>query len=213
MSRVRCGPVPIHAPTPQFDAIGRITVPACYHLKMLTWPEEFGEILIQEAQLESRVAQLGQQITSDFQGKIPLVVAALRGATVFHSDLIRHIDLHLQVDFISVASYAANETSGKVRLIKDLEGSIEGLDVILVEDIVDTGLTSQYLLAKLNSRRPASLHTCALLSKRSRRRVGVSIDYLGFEIPDRFVVGYGLDHNQGFRNLPFIATFDGVTRS
>ena len=180
---------------------------------MPSWAEEFGGILIREAQIESRVAQLGKQITSDFQEKVPLILAVLRGAAVFHSDLIRHIDLPLQVDFISVASYAATESSGKVRIGGDLEGSIEGLDVILVEDVVDTGLTAQYLLTELSSRRPASLNTCALLSKPSRRTVEVPIDYLGFEIPDKFVVGYGLDHNQEFRNLPFIAALDGITRT
>lgn len=148
---------------------------------------------------------LGREITRDYRDKSPVLVGVLRGAAVFLSDLIRHVDLELQVDFIALSSYgSATETSGQVQLVKDLETSIDGADVILVEDIVDTGLTLNYLVGSLKSRNPASLRVCALLSKPSRRRVDVHIDYLGFEVPDSFVVGYGLDFDQQFRNLPYI---------
>lgn len=128
---------------------------------------------------------------------------------MFLSDLIRHIDLELEVDFIALSSYgSATESSGQVQLVKDLESSIDGADVILVEDIVDTGLTLNYLVDNLKSRNPGSLRVCALLSKPSRRKVHVYIDYLGFEVPERFVVGYGLDFDQQFRNLPYIGVLE-----
>lgn len=176
---------------------------------MRTAPPELGEILITERQIQERVVELGARITRDYRDAIPLLVAVLRGAVVFHADLIRHIDLDLQVDFIAVFSYGpATRSSGQVQLIKDLESSIQGRQVILVEDIVDTGLTLNYLLGNLGSRRPASLRVCTLLSKPSRREVEVSLDYVGFEIPDRFVVGYGLDFDQKYRNLPYIAVLE-----
>ncbi len=149
---------------------------------------------------------MGHQITLDYAGKEPLFVGVLRGATVFLADLIRQVDLKLSLDFISVSSYgAATVSTGQVQMVKDLETTVRGLDVILVEDIVDTGLTLNYLLKNLRSRQPASLATCALLSKPSRRQVQVAVDYLGFEVPDRFVVGYGLDYGQKYRNLPYVA--------
>lgn len=167
------------------------------------------QILISEEQLRRRVEQLGKDIARDFQGKQPLFVCVLRGAVVFHSDLIRAVDLELTIDFISVSSYGeATDSSGEVRLVKDLETSIHGRDVILVEDIVDTGLTLRYLLSNLNSRNPRSLKVCSLLSKPDRRRAPVGVDYLGFEIPNHFVVGYGLDHNQRFRNLPYVGILE-----
>jgi hypoxanthine phosphoribosyltransferase len=167
------------------------------------------QILISEEQLRRRVEQLGRDITRDFQGKQPLFVCVLRGAVVFHSDLIRAVDLELTIDFISVSSYGeSTDSSGEVRLVKDLETSIHGRDVILVEDIVDTGLTLRYLLSNLNSRNPQTLRVCSLLSKPDRRKVQIGVDYLGFEIPNHFVVGYGLDHNQRFRNLPYIGILE-----
>jgi len=173
---------------------------------MLERKPAVGEILIGKTRIAERVRTLGGQISRDYEGKQPLVVGVLRGAVVFHADLIRHLELNLTVDFMSVASYgAATDSSGEVRLVKDLESSILGLDVILVEDIVDTGLTLDYLLRNLQNRRPSSLRVCSLLSKPARRRVEVRIDYKGFEVPDQFVVGYGLDHNQQFRNLPHVA--------
>ncbi|RPI29838.1 MAG: hypoxanthine phosphoribosyltransferase [Acidobacteria bacterium] len=162
-------------------------------------------VLIEAARIKRRVRALGKRITRDYQGQTPLLVGVLRGAAVFLSDLIRHVDLKLEVDFIAMSSYgSATETSGQVQLLKDLESSIDGSHVILVEDIVDTGLTLNYLVGNLRSRNPASLRVCALLSKPSRRKLEVAIDYLGFEVPDRFVVGYGLDFDQQFRNLPYI---------
>ncbi|MFQ5929739.1 MAG: hypoxanthine phosphoribosyltransferase [Acidobacteriota bacterium] len=174
-------------------------------------PDEVGEILIDERQIHKRVAELGAAITQDYQGKNPLLIAVLRGAAIFYADLIRHIDLKLRIDFISVSSYGAvTKSSGEVQLLKDVESSIRGVDVILVEDIIDTGLTVDYLLRNLRNRGPASLRTCTFLSKPSRRQVQVQIDYVGFEVPDRFLVGYGLDYNQKYRNLPFIAVLNGV---
>ena len=134
-----------------------------------------------------------------------LVVGVLRGAAIFHADLIRCLHPSIRIDFIAVSSYGpSTQTSGEVKLVKDLETSVGGTDLLLVEDIVDTGLTLDYLLRLLRSRNPRSLKVCSLLSKPSRRQVEVDIDYLGFEIPDRFVVGYGLDLDQRYRNLPFI---------
>lgn len=171
-----------------------------------------GEILISEDQIRKRVEELGRQITQDYRDTVPLFVCVLRGAVIFHSDLIRQVDLPLKMDFISVSSYGSTtESSGEVRLLKDLESGIRGQDVILVEDIIDTGLTVDYLLRLLRSRAPASLEVCALLSKPSRRKVSVSVRYIGFEIPDQFVVGYGLDLDQRYRNLPYIAVADPVT--
>lgn len=167
---------------------------------------ELKEIFLEEKQIQQKVADLGVRITQDYRGKTPLLIGVLRGAAIFHADLIRHIELKLRVDFISVASYGdATKTSGEVQLIKDLDTSIRGVDAILVEDIVDTGLTLDYLVRNLESRRPASLSSCALLSKPSRRRIDTPIDYMGFEVPDQFFVGYGLDYQQKYRNLPFIA--------
>ena len=177
-----------------------------------TFPE-LKTILLEEKQIQQKVADLGVRITQDYHGKTPLLIAVLRGAAIFHADLIRCIDLKLRVDFISVASYGnATKTSGEVQLIKDLETSIRGVDAILVEDIVDTGLTLDYLVRNLASRQPASLRSCTLLSKRSRRRIDIPIDYVGFEVPDQFLVGYGLDYQQKYRNLPFIASLGNDRR-
>jgi len=171
---------------------------------------EVSSVLLNAQSIKRRVRSLGKEITRDYKGKSPLLIGVLRGAAVFLSDLIRHIDLEVEVDFIALSSYgSATETSGQVQLVKDLESSIDGADVILVEDIVDTGLTLTYLVGNLKSRNPASLRVCALLSKPSRRKVQVSIDYLGFEVPDSFVVGYGLDFDQQFRNLPYIGVLEG----
>jgi hypoxanthine phosphoribosyltransferase len=167
---------------------------------------EIQEILFTENQIRRCVEQLGRQIEMDYQGRELLVVGVLRGAAIFHADLIRCLNPSIRIDFIAVSSYGpSTQTSGEVKLIKDLETSVGGTDLLLVEDIVDTGLTLDYLLRLLRSRNPRSLKVCSLLSKPSRRQVEVDIDYLGFEIPDRFVVGYGLDLDQKYRNLPFIA--------
>ncbi len=163
------------------------------------------EVLITESRIRERVADLGGRIARDYRGMEPVVVGVLRGAAIFHADLIRCLDPRIRIDFIAVSSYgSASRSSGEVQLMKDLETGVHGCDLILVEDIVDTGLTLDYLVRLLESRRPRSLRVCSLLSKPDRRVVSSRIDYLGFEIPDRFVVGYGLDLDQRFRNLPFL---------
>lgn len=177
---------------------------------MKDWTGDVGEVLVKEEQIQDKVEEMGRQITSDYRGRDPLLVCILRGAVIFFSDLVRYIDLPLGIDFIAVSSYGAStKSSGQVRLVKDLEASIEGRDVILVEDIVDTGLTLSYLIHNLENRGPASLKVCTLLSKPDRRLVDVEVDYIGFDIPDEFVVGYGLDFNQRYRNLPYIGVYKG----
>ena len=163
------------------------------------------EVLISVSELERRVGELGAQISQDYKGREPLLIGVLRGVTCFMADLMRHISLPLAIDFMAISSYEGEE-GGSVRIVKDLEEPIAGRDVIVVEDIVDTGMTLSTLLRGLRLREPASLKVCALLDKRVRRLVDVSIDYVGFEVPDEFVVGYGLDFRQKFRNLPFVAT-------
>ena len=165
-----------------------------------------GEILVQPDDLQHRVRELGQEITRDYAGREPLLVCVLKGAVFFLSDLMRSIDLPLEVDFMAVSSYgSATQSSGVVRILKDLDAVIADRDVIIVEDIVDSGLTLQYLLRNLNARGPASLAVCALLTKPERLQVDLSPRYVGFEIPDRFAIGYGLDHDERFRNLPYVA--------
>ena len=168
-----------------------------------------GPVLLDAASIQKRVVELGAQITRDYRGKIPHLVGILKGATIFHADLIRAIDLALSIDFIAVASYGdSTKTSGEVRILKDLDESLENKDVLLVEDILDTGLTLHYLLGNLQSRGPRSLRVVTLLSKPSRRQIEVAADYIGFEVPDKFVVGYGLDFGQRYRNLPYICTLN-----
>ncbi|AEG59544.1 hypoxanthine phosphoribosyltransferase [Desulforamulus ruminis] len=164
------------------------------------------EILLDEQQIKERVLQLGQQITRDYQGQNILMVGILKGAMIFLADLVRNIDVPTSFDFMAVSSYGAGAvSSGAVRILKDLDKSIDGRHVIIVEDIVDTGLTLQYLVENMKARGPASLKICTLLDKPSRRKVDVPVDYNGFSIPDEFVVGYGLDYNERYRNLPYIA--------
>ncbi len=168
--------------------------------------DDVGEILITEEELRTRVAELGQEISADYQGKDLLMVCILRGAVIFLSDLIRQITIPHEIDFMAVSSYGGTrtESSGIVRILMDLTTSIEGRDVLIVEDIVDTGLTLSYIIDNLQTRHPASLRVCVLLDKRERRQVDVPLDYVGFVIPDRFVVGYGLDYDERYRNLPFV---------
>jgi len=167
--------------------------------------DDIDEVLIPEAALQARIRELGQAVSRDYDGKDPLLVGILIGAFVFLSDLLRHISIPCGVDFMATSSYgAATESSGIVRILKDLDQSIEGRHVLIVDDIIDTGLTMDYLLETLRARYPASLRVCALLDKVPRRRRAVRIDYRGFEIPDKFVVGYGLDYSGLYRNLPFI---------
>ena len=157
-------------------------------------------------ELQQRVAELGAQISHDYAGRQLLLVGVLKGAVFFLSDLMRFIEIPVEVDFMAVASYgSATDSSGVVRILKDLDAAIDGRDVLIVEDIVDSGLTLQYLLRNLGSRNPRTLEVCALLTKPERRKVDLPTRYVGFEIPDRFVVGYGLDHAELYRNLPFVA--------
>ena len=162
--------------------------------------------LFSAEQIKARVAELGAEIARDYAGRNPLLVGVLKGACVFVSDLMRAIDMPLGVEFIAISSYgSATRTSGEVRLVKDLEVGIEGRDILVVEDIVDTGITLSYLLANLRARGAANVKLAALLDKYERRERAVPIDYLGFKIPDAFVVGYGLDFAERYRNLPYIA--------
>jgi hypoxanthine phosphoribosyltransferase len=164
--------------------------------------ESVGPVLLDTQTIQRRVRELGARIAEDYRGKKPHLIAILKGASIFHADLVRAIDLELSFDFIAVASYGdLTKSSGEVRILKDLDESVERKHVLVVEDIVDTGLTLQYLLQSLRARNPESVKVVALLSKPSRREIEVAVDYLGFDIPDEFVVGYGLDYNQRYRNL------------
>lgn len=162
-------------------------------------------ILFTEAELKTRVAELGAQITADYQGKKPIIISILRGSYIFMADLTRSIDLPITVDFMAVSSYGAGTTSsGQVKIVKDLSENIEGRDVIVVEDILDSGNTLSYLLEILKARHVASIKLCTLLDKPSRRVKDVHADYVGYTVPDYFVVGYGLDYAEYYRNLPYI---------
>ncbi len=163
------------------------------------------EVLITQEQLQKKVAALGRQITRDYQGRTMLLLCVLKGALMFLADLAREIDLPLEMDFMVVSSYgSATESSGVVRIVKDLEEPIAGKHVLLVEDIVDSGLTLHYLLEVLRTRNPASLRVCTLIDKIKEREKVITPDYIGFQVADRFVVGYGLDYAQHYRNLPYI---------
>ena len=166
-----------------------------------------GEILVQPDQLKERVRALGVQISADYEGRDLLLVGVLKGATFFLADLMRNITAPCELDFMALASYGSQtDSSGVVRILKDLDAPIEGRDVLIVEDIVDSGLTLQYLLRNLGARDPASLEVCSLLTKPERRKADVPIKYVVFEIPNRFAIGYGLDHAERWRNLPYVAS-------
>ena len=170
---------------------------------------EIGETLVSEEELERRVAELGAEISRDYEGRDLILIGVLKGAVVFIADLMRHLTVPVEVDFMAVSSYGSQtDSSGVVRILKDLDASIGGRDVLIVEDIIDSGLTLQYLLRNLRAREPRSLEVCALLTKPERRRVDLPTRYVGFEIPNRFVVGYGLDHGQRYRNLREIAVLE-----
>jgi len=163
------------------------------------------EVLITSKEIEDKVREIGARITEDYEGEKPLLIGILRGAVVIMSDLMRHIDLQCELDFMDISSYGTGtSSSGVVRILKDLEENITDRHVLIVEDIIDTGLTLSYLMRSLQARKPASLEICALLSKPSRRRADLDVRYLGFEVPDEFVVGYGLDYAGAYRNLPDI---------
>jgi hypoxanthine phosphoribosyltransferase len=167
---------------------------------------DIGEILLTEEQIQSRVTELGAAITADYQGRSLTLVSVLKGSLPFMADLMRSIEVPLRIDLMEVSSYggATTESSGLVRILKDLSTSIEGEDVLIVEDIIDTGLTLNYLVRYLRGKKPASLRICTLLDKPARRLVDIEVDYRGFTIPDQFVVGYGLDYGELYRNLRFV---------
>ena len=165
-----------------------------------------GDTLVAEDDLRERVRELGAQISADYAGRDLVMIGVLKGAVLFMADLMRELEVPCEVDFMAVSSYGSStDSSGVVRILKDLDASIAGRDVLLVEDIVDSGLTLHYLLKNLRARDPGTLEVCALLTKPERRRVDLPIRYVGFEIPNRFAIGYGLDHAQRYRNLPFVA--------
>jgi len=167
------------------------------------------KILISRDEVAKAVARLAHEINRDYQGKRPLLIGVLKGSFVFMADLIRHLDLPLELEFVKLSSYgSAKESSGKVKVVQGLQTPIEGRDILVVEDIVDTGITTSFLLDYLKKKKPASLKLCALTDKPSRHKVSVSIDYLGFTVPDKFIVGYGIDCDEKFRNLPDIYTIE-----
>ena len=175
-------------------------------LKAVNDDGAIGEVLVPAEDLERRVRELAAEISRDYAGKDLLLVGVLKGAVFFLSDLMRQLEVPVEVDFMAVASYgSATKSSGVVRILKDLDAAIEGRDVLIVEDIVDSGLTLQYLLRNLAGRNPRSLEVCALLIKPERQKVDLPTRYVGFEIPNRFAIGYGLDHAERYRNLPYVA--------
>lgn len=177
-------------------------------------PAPQSDVLISAAELDRRVTELGAEISRDYEGRDLIVVGVLKGAVVFIADLLRQLTVPCEIDFMAISSYGSSrDSSGVVRILKDLDDSIAGRDVLIVEDIVDSGLTLNYLKKNLMARNPASLEVCALLTKPERRRVDVPIRYTGFEIPNRFVIGYGLDYRQRYRNLDHVAALveDAVT--
>ncbi len=175
----------------------------------MTEDPAIGEVLVEQDVLAARVKELAAQVSRDYAGKDLVLIGVLKGAVFFLADFMRALDMHCEVDFMAVASYGSStKSSGVVRILKDLDAVIEGRDVLIVEDIVDSGLTLQYLLRNLAGRNPASLEVCALLRKPSSRKVDLEPRYVGFEIPDSFVVGYGLDYAERYRNLPFVAVLN-----
>jgi hypoxanthine phosphoribosyltransferase len=163
------------------------------------------EVLIEEDSLQRRIAELGTEISSDYEGRDLLLVGVLKGAVFFLADLMRHLTVPCEIDFMAISSYGAStDSSGVVRILKDLDINIAGRDVLVVEDIIDSGLTLSYLMRNLQARKPASLEICALLTKPGRREIDVPVRYVGFEIPNKFVIGYGLDFAERYRNLPYV---------
>jgi hypoxanthine phosphoribosyltransferase len=165
-----------------------------------------GEILIEEEPLQARIAELGAEISREYEGSDLLLVGVLKGAVFFMADLMRELTIPCEIDFMAISSYgAATDSSGVVRILKDLVANISGRDVLVVEDIIDSGLTLSYLMRSLKARKPASLEICALLTKPERREIDVPVKFVGFEIPNKFVIGYGLDFAERYRNLPYVA--------
>ena len=173
---------------------------------MTSVPADVGEVLIDEDALRSRIVELGAEISTDYEGRDLLLVGVLKGAIFFISDLMRELTVPCEIDFMAISSYgAATDSSGVVRILKDLDINIAGRHVLVVEDIIDSGLTLSYLMRNLKARKPASLEICALLTKPERREIDVPVRYVGFEIPNKFVIGYGLDFAERYRNLPYVA--------
>lgn len=173
-------------------------------------PGDIGEVLFSATEIAERVTELGRQIAADFAGKNPILITVLKGSALFVADLARAIEAPVEIDFLAVSSYGdSTSSSGRVKILKDLDTDIEGRSVILVEDIIDSGLTMAFLVDMLRTRRPAELRTCSLLLRQSADLVGYELDYVGFKIPPAFVIGYGLDVAQKYRNLPYIATYSG----
>jgi len=169
----------------------------------------FGRPIVTQEEMRARIRELGKQITADYTGKDFVLVGVLKGAYAFYADLARAIRMRMRVDFIVVTSYGSRaKTSGKVKMVTEVTEDIKGKDVLLVEDIVDSGLTIQYLVKQLSKRKPRSVKVCTLLSKPERRIIDVPLAYIGFNIPDKYVVGYGLDYQQKYRNLPYLAVLD-----
>jgi len=167
------------------------------------------DILVDEVSLKNRVAELGEEISRDYQGRDLLLIGVLKGAVFFMADLMRHLTVPCEIDFMAISSYGAStDSSGVVRILKDLDINIEGREVLVVEDIIDSGLTLSYLMRNLEARDPASLQVCALMTKPDRRQIDVPVRYIGFEIPNRFVIGYGLDFAERYRNLPYVGVLD-----
>ncbi len=167
--------------------------------------KDLEKILIDQEELQQRIAELGKEISRDYKGKDLLLICVLKGAVLFMSDLVQNIDIPLEMDFMAVSSYGnSTQSSGVVRILKDLDSSIEGKHLLIVEDIVDSGLTLSYLMELLKGRGVESIKVCSLLEKAGRRKAEVNIDYIGFQVPDEFVVGYGLDYAEKYRNLPYI---------
>jgi len=171
--------------------------------------KDMEEVLISSAELEAGVKKLGERISADYAGRCVTLVGVLKGCVLFMSDLAKSVTVDTRMDFMMLSSYSGAHTTGVVRILLDLKESIEGCDVLIVEDIVDSGLTMEYMLQNLRTRRPRSLEICTLLDKPSRRKASVPIKYTGFTIPDKFVVGYGLDYNGIYRNLPYIGVLKG----
>ena len=167
------------------------------------------EVLIDQDALQRRIAELGEEISNDYAGRDLLLVGVLKGAVFFMADLMRSLTIPCEIDFMAISSYGdSTDSSGVVRILKDLDINIDGRDVLVVEDIIDSGLTLSYLMRNLEAREPASLEVCALLTKPDRREIDVTVRYIGFEIPNRFVVGYGLDFAERYRNLPYVGVLD-----
>ena len=176
------------------------------------------QILLTPEEIQQRICEMGKEITAAFSDSLPLFVGVLKGCSLFMADLVRHVEIPLEIDFMAVMSYGGiQQSSGAVRIIKDLDTVIEGRDVLLLEGLIDTGMTAGYILRNLEARRPQSIRVCTLLDKQARRIVNVPISFRGFQIPDKFVVGYGLDFRQLYRNLPYIGVLSsevtGLNRS